>query len=110
LKPEGDTEAVSKALCSIIEDVYQTYKIQIESQQQQIETWMGAPVDRPRVDSHLRMADDGLQVAILFPVQIDGASKADAAIASAILKAMQAEGPLKQGLAAVPTIKAAIKT
>jgi small-conductance mechanosensitive channel len=110
LKPEADTEAVSNALCSIIEGVYQTYKSAIESQQQQIETWMGSPVDRPRVDSHLRMADDGLQVAILFPVQIDGASKADAAIAAAILKAMQADGPLKQGLAAVPTIKAAIKT
>ncbi|HEV2578575.1 MAG TPA: mechanosensitive ion channel protein MscS [Acidobacteriaceae bacterium] len=110
LKPEADTEAVSHALCGIIEGVYQTYKGEIESQQHQIENWMGAPVDRPSVDSHLRLADDGLQVAILFPVQIGGAAKADAAIASAILKAMQTEGPLKQGLAAVPTIKAAIKT
>jgi small-conductance mechanosensitive channel len=110
LKPDADTEAVSKALCSIIEGVYQTYKGAIESQQQQIENWMGAPVDRPSVDSHLRMTDDSLQVAILFPVQIGGAAKADAAIASAVFKAMQTEGPLKQGLAAVPTIKAAIKS
>ncbi len=110
LKPEADTEAVSQALCGIIEGVYQTYKSEIESQQHQIENWMGAPVDRPSVDSHLRMTEDGLQVAILFPVQIQGAAKTDAAIAAAILKAMQAEGPLKQGLAAVPTIKAAIKT
>ncbi len=110
LKPEADTEAVSKELCGIIEGVYQTYKGEIESQQHQIENWMGAPVDRPSVDSHLRMTDDSLQVAILFPVQIEGAAKADAAIASAVLKAMQTEGPLKHGLAAVPTIKAAIKS
>lgn len=110
LKPEADTEAVSSELCKIIEGVYQTYKSEIESQQHQIENWMGAPVDRPSVDSHLRMTDDSLQVAILFPVQIQGAAKADAAVAAAIFKAMQAEGPLKQGLAAVPTIKAAIKT
>lgn len=110
LKPEADAEAVSKELCNIIEVVYQTYKAEIESQQHQIESWMGAPVDRPSVDSHLRMADDSLQIAILFPVQIDAAAKTDAAIAAAILKAMQAEGPLKQGLVAVPTIKAAIKT
>ncbi len=109
LKPEADTEAVSKELCNIVEGVYQTYKPAIEAQQQQMESWMGAPVDRPSVDSHLRMTDDSLQVAILFPVQIDGAGKADAAIAAAVVKAMQAEGPLKQGLAAVPTIKAAIK-
>jgi hypothetical protein len=55
------------------------------------------------------MSGEGLQVAILFPVQIDGAAHADAAIASAVLRNMQAEGPLKQGLAAVPTIQAAIK-
>lgn len=109
LKPEADTDAVSKELCRIIEGVYQTYKAAIESQQQQIESWMGAPVDRPGVDSHLRMTDDSLQIAVLFPVQISGAAKTDAAIASAILKSMQAEGPLKQGLASVPTIKAAIK-
>ena len=110
LKPEADVDAVGKALCKIIEDVYQSYKPQIEAQQQQIETWMGAPVDRPSVDSHLRMTDDGLLLAVLFPVQISGAAKTDAQIASAILKAMQIDGPLKQGLAAVPTIKAAIKT
>jgi small-conductance mechanosensitive channel len=110
LKPEADTEAVSKELCSIIEDVYQSYKPAIETQQQQIESWMGAPVDRARVDSHLRLTDTGLQVAILFPVEIAGAAKTDAAIASAILKAMQSDGPLKQGLASVPAIKAAITT
>jgi small-conductance mechanosensitive channel len=110
LKPEADTEAVSKELCNIIEGVYQTYKPAIEAQQRQIESWMGAPVDRPRVDSHLRMSDEGLQVAILFPVQIAHAAEADAKMASQILKAIQTEGPLKQGLSAVPTIKAAIKT
>ncbi|HXS12421.1 MAG TPA: mechanosensitive ion channel family protein [Acidobacteriaceae bacterium] len=110
LKPDADTEAVSKALCSIIEGVYQTYKPAIDAQQRQIEGWMGAPVDPARVDSHLRMSDDGFQVAILFPVQIGGAAHADAAIASAVLKAMQTEGPLKQGLASVPTIKAAVKS
>lgn len=110
LKQEADTEAVSRKLCSIIEGIYQAYKPAIDAQQRQIENWMGAPIDRPRVDSHLRMSDEGLQVAILFPVQIDGAAHADAAIASAILQAMQAESPLRQGLAAVPTIKAAIKT
>jgi small-conductance mechanosensitive channel len=110
LKPDADTEAVSNALCSIIEGVYQTYKSAIEAQQHQIESWIGAAVDPPRVDSRLRMVDDSLQIAILFPVQIDGAARADAAIASQILKAMQTEGPLKQGLVGVPAIKAAIQT
>jgi small-conductance mechanosensitive channel len=109
LKPEADAEAVSKAICDIIDGVYQTYKAEIESQQHQIESWMGAPVDRPGVDSHLRMVEEGLQIAILFPVQIAAAAKTDAAIAAAIFRALQVDGPLKQGLAALPTIKAAIR-
>jgi small-conductance mechanosensitive channel len=110
LKPEADADAVSKALCAIVQKVYESYKTGIEAQQREIEGWMGAPLDPPRVDSHLRMTGDALQVAILFPVEIDGAAHADAAIAAEIIKAMQAEGPLKQGLAAMPTITAAIKT
>lgn len=110
VKPEADTEAVSNALRSIVEDVYKTYRPVIEAQQRQIESWMGAAVDSPSIDSHLRITDDSPLIVVLFPVQIEGAAEADAAIASAILKAMQAEGPLKQGLAAVPTIKAAIKS
>jgi hypothetical protein len=110
LKPEADTKAVTDALCAIVQKVYESYKPAIEAQQRQIEGWMGAPLDQPRVDSHLRMADDALQVAILFPVQIAAAARTDAAIAAEIVKAMQSEGALKQGLAAVPAIKAAIKT
>jgi small-conductance mechanosensitive channel len=109
LKPEADTQAVREALCKIVEGVYETYKEAINSQQQQIESWMGAAVDPPRVDSRLRMADDGVQVAVMYPVEIANAANADAGVTAAVLKAMRSEGPLQQGLAGVPSINAAIK-
>lgn len=109
LKPEADAQAVKAALVDVVSRVYETYRAGIESQQHQIQTWLGAALDSPKVESHLRLSDDGLQIVVLFPVEIDKAAETDATIAAALVQAKQPEGPLKQGLAAMPTIKAAIK-
>jgi small-conductance mechanosensitive channel len=110
LTPAADTDGVTKALVDVVDSVYQTYRQKIESQQHQIESWMGTALDIPRVDARLRASDDGLQVAVLFPVQINEAARTDEAIASKLLQAMKSGGPLKTGLAATPVIKAAIKS
>ncbi|HEY5381001.1 MAG TPA: mechanosensitive ion channel protein MscS [Acidobacteriaceae bacterium] len=110
LKPEADIDAATKALIDVVDSVYQPYRQNIEAQQHQIETWMGTALDTPRIDAHLRMGDDGPQVAVLFPVEIDSAAKTDEAIASKLVQQMRTDGPLKSNLAATPVIKAAIKT
>ena len=109
LTPAADPDAVTKSLVGVVDSVYQTYRKEIESQQHHIEAWMGTALDTPRIDAHLRMGDDGLQVAVLFPVQISNAAKTDEAIASKLVQAMKSDEALKTGLAATPAIKAAIK-
>ena len=109
LTPAADTDAVSKALVDVVDSVYQTYRKEIESQQHQIESWMGTALDTPRIDTSLRMNDDGLQVAVLFPVRISEAAKTDEAIATKLVQAMKSDEALKTGLASTPAIKAAIK-
>jgi len=110
LAPNADTDAVTKALIEVVDSVFQGYRQNIERQQHQIEGWMGAALDTPRIDAHLRTGDDGLHVAILYPVEIDSAAKTDEAIASKLVQQMRTDGPLKSGLASTPIIKAAIKT
>ncbi|MDE1154359.1 MAG: mechanosensitive ion channel [Acidobacteriaceae bacterium] len=113
LTEAADPDAVSKELCQIVQQVYETYKSVIDAQQRQIEGWLGAAVDAPRVEAHLRLTDAGMQVAVLFPVNIEDATHADARIATSILKAVRedkADGPLKVGLDGTPIIKAAIKS
>jgi hypothetical protein len=56
------------------------------------------------------MGEDGLQLAILFPVQIEQAAQTDATIAAAVVQEFSHEGPVKSGLAGMPVIKAAIKS
>ena len=110
LKPDADAEAVTKALVGIVDSVFQDYRQNIEQQQHQIEAWMGTALDIPRIDARLRIGDDGPQVAVLFPVEIDSAAKTDEAIAARLVQQIRTDGPLKSNLASTPVIKAAIKT
>lgn len=109
LTPNADTEVVTKAIVDTVDSVYQGYRQTIESQQHEIESWMGTAIDKPRIDAHLRMGDGGLQLAVLFPVQIQASAKTDEAIASKLVQQMKSDGPLKDGLASTPVITAAIK-
>jgi hypothetical protein len=110
LTPQADPDAVSKELVTLVSNVYEGYRQTIEAQHQQIESWMGTALEAPGVDARLSMADDGPHVTILFPVLIDGAARTDQAIAGKLMQAMNSEGPLQSGLAALPIIKAAIKS
>ena len=109
LAPTADGKAVTKKLADTVGRVYETYRNEIEGQQRQIEAWTGAAVDKPHVEATLRLAEGGLQVGVLFPVQIAHAAETDEAIASSLMEALQQE-PLKSGLSGTPVIKAAIKS
>ena len=109
LAPNADTDAVTKALVDVVAGVYQGYRQSIEAQQHQIEAWMGTALDTPRIEARLRMSDEGPQVAVLFPVEIESAAKTDEAIAGKLVQLMRTDGPLKSNLAGTPVIKAAIK-
>ncbi len=47
LTPNADTEAVTKAIVTVVDSVYQGYRLTIEEQQHQIESWMGTALDKP---------------------------------------------------------------
>ena len=110
LNPGADVDAVKSALLAIVENVYGSYKEAIEQQHAQVEEWLGAAVDKPGISSQLQLVDGTLTLAVLFPVEIAHAAETDQQIAKALMPQLLDEGPLKQGLAATPSIKAAIKS
>ncbi|HLI76942.1 MAG TPA: hypothetical protein VKV02_08345 [Acidobacteriaceae bacterium] len=105
-----DVQATSAAILQAVNDVYETYSSKIQSQHQQVESWMGTALPSPKVESRLELADGGLQFAVLFPVQIDDAAETDQRIAETMLRQMNTEGALKSGVADLPIIKAAVKS
>ena len=93
-----------------VETVYRAYSDRIQSQHQEVETWMGTALPAPKVESRLQLADGGLQFAVLFPVEIEHAAEVDQQIAEEVVKDMRTEGPLKAGVTDLPVIKAAVKS
>jgi small-conductance mechanosensitive channel len=110
LKGDGDPRAAAQAILKTVEGVYAGYSERIQRQHQQVEAWMGTALPSPKVESRLQLVEGGLQVAVLFPVQLNNAAEADQQIAEALLNGMRTEGPLKAGVTELPVIKAAVKS
>ncbi len=110
LNSGADVQAASAAVLAAVTEVYRSYSERIQAQHQQVETWMGTALPAPKVESRLQLVDGGLQFAVLFPVEIDHAAETDQRIAEALVKGMNAEGPLKAGVTELPVIKAAVKS
>ena len=110
LHPGADVPAVTAQLLALVNAAYGEYRDRIETQHQQVEGWVGTALPAPDVESHLQLADTGLQFTVQFPVEIGRAGTTDQKIAEGLVKGMAADGPLKAGLTDLPIIKAAAKT
>ncbi len=110
LIPGADPKAASSAVLKVVTDVYATYAAKIEAQNHQVESWMGAAMPQPQVESRLQLTDGGLQFAVLFPVELEHAAEVDQQIAEALVRELRTDGPLKAGISDLPVIKAAVKS
>jgi small-conductance mechanosensitive channel len=110
LNPGVDTKKISDAVLRVVNDVFGTYCERIDQQHQQVEAWMGTALEPAKVDMRLQLAEAGLQIAVLFPVEIRRAAEVDQQIAEGLLKLLGSDEQIKTGVAGVPVIKAAIKS
>ncbi len=109
LKPDIDYQPATDAILKAVTTVYDSYRAQIEQQHQQVEDWIETALDKPQIEPRLQLAETGLQYAVLFPVQIKDAATTDEAIVHQLLDDIGSSGPVKDAIAAPPTVKAVIK-
>lgn len=109
LKPDTDYRPATDAILKAVTTVYDGYRAQIEQQHQQVEDWMETALDKPQIEPRLQLAETGLQYAVLFPVQIKDAATTDEQIVHKLLGDMASSEPVKNAVAAPPTVKAVIK-
>ena len=67
LTPTADYKAVSDQLLNAVNEVYGTYKAQIDAQYRQLEVWMDTPIAAPVIESHLQLVEGGLQLWVRYP-------------------------------------------
>ncbi len=93
----------------VVNGVYSAYSARIDQQHRQVEDWMGAAIDAPKVSSRLQLTEGGLQLAVLFPVQIENAGETDQRIAEGLMGELASNGAFTAAIEGVPVIKASIK-
>ena len=109
LKPGTDYNPALVAVRGAVEKVYSQYKNQIEQQHSQVEAWMDTAVQAPGIEARLQFTD-GLQYAVLYPVQIPDPSAVDEKVVQALLGAIAKDAAVSQAIDGPPTVKAVIKS
>jgi small-conductance mechanosensitive channel len=108
LKPNTDYRAATQAVVNAITQVYSGYKENIELQHRRVEAWMDTPIETPRIESRLQL-DEGLQFAVLYPVEIRNAGSTDDKIVQAVLDVVHNNQTVAQAIEGSPNVKAVIK-
>jgi small-conductance mechanosensitive channel len=108
LKPATDYRAATDTVRNAIMQVYSTYKARIEEQHRRVESWMDTPIEAPQVECRLQLTD-GLQFAVLYPVEIRNAGSTDDKVVQSVLDAIHNNQSVAQAIDGSPTVKAVIK-
>lgn len=107
LKPGADYRPATQAVLNAVTQVYSTYKARIEEQHRRVESWMDTPIEAPHIESRLQLAE-GLQFAVLYPVEIRSAGPTDDKIVQAVIDVIHNNEPAAQAIDGSPSVKAVI--
>ena len=109
LKPNVDYKPAIEKIESAVEEVFATYKSQIERQHAAVEAWMDTAVPAPKVECRLQFGD-GLQFVVLYPVQVGEAARTDQRIVERVAGAMASDPGMQAAIDGPPALRAVVKT
>jgi small-conductance mechanosensitive channel len=108
LKPGTNYRPAIETVRNAIEKVYDEYKGVIEQQHRHVEAWMDTALPPPQIETRLQLSD-GLQYAVLYPVQISKASEIDEQIVETVIQATTKNPAVSSAVDGPPTVRAVIK-
>ena len=97
------------AVEGVVTTVYDGYKQHIEQQHRDLESWMEANVDQPKVECRMQLVDGGLELNLRFPVALREAAQVDEQVTEKILALLASDAEVKAAVAGGPEIKATVK-
>lgn len=105
LAPESDYHLAEKRIVGAIEKVYGEYKNRIEQQHHTMERVLNVTVPVPRPRSRLQLTQNGLEVVIRYPVEMDNAAEIDDQITRELLRALEQPPKLRLVGSGTPNIQ-----
>ena len=97
LKLEGTTDyaLVERRLLAAVESIYGEYREVVERQHSAAHSSLNLHTAAPRPESHVRLVDSGLEIAIRYPVEIRRAAEIDDRITREVIAQVEKDPKLK---------------
>ena len=105
LAPASDYKLAEKRMLEAVESVYAEYREHIERQHRRMQDTLNVTVDLPSPRSRLHFGEDGLRIAIRFPVEIERAPQIDDEVTRRILSTIAQTPKLRLVGSGVPNIQ-----
>lgn len=84
MPPDSDYQMTQQRMLQAVEGVFATYKDEIESQHRDMERHLRLSMEVPRPGARMRVAQNGVEVTIRYPVELSNAAEIDDRVTAAI--------------------------
>ena len=109
IAPQGNHKAAQEKLVAAVNQVYSTYRDEIQRQHQGIERRVEIQLEVPRPEARLQFADTGLELLVRYPVDIRKAPAIDEQMTRKVLELVEKDEALKAAVSGLPKIRTVVK-
>jgi small-conductance mechanosensitive channel len=107
LAPGSNYHVAKQRLTEAVESVYNSYREKIERQHEQMQRTLSVVVAAPQPQSQLHMTQNGIEVVIRYPIELESAADIDDRMMRELLDAIARTPELKLAGSGVPNIEPA---
>jgi small-conductance mechanosensitive channel len=109
IAPDGNHKTAQEKLTATVNEVYSTYREEIERQHATIERRVDIQIAAPRPEARLQFVDAGLELLVRYPVEIRKAPDIDEEMTRKVLQLIETDAALKAAVSGTPKIRSAVK-
>ncbi|HZR28027.1 MAG TPA: mechanosensitive ion channel domain-containing protein [Terriglobales bacterium] len=107
LGPGSNYHLAKQRLAEAVESVYNSYREKIERQHEQMQRTLSVVVAAPQPQSQLRMTQNGIEVVIRYPIELESAATIDDQMMRELLDTIARTPELKLAGSGMPNIEPA---
>jgi len=108
LAPGSNYKTVQDKVSKAVHSVYDHYREEFVRQTVLVPQ-IGMQMKAPEPETHLQLADAGLELVVRYPVSIRKATEMDDQVTRAVMELIHGDSELKNAIAGSPKVRAAIK-
>jgi small-conductance mechanosensitive channel len=109
VNPQADLKVVEGKLLTVVTDVFEKYRSDMERQHGEVERRIEIHIQAPEPKSLLQYSDAGLEIVVRYPVSLQHLAAVDDQIARTLANLVEQDAVVKAAIAGLPKLRTAVK-